>query len=250
MPISSTEPVVLAGRNLHKHYGPHHVLRGVDLTVHRGEVAVLLGENGAGKTTLLRILAGELAPDSGLVTVADLDLRSQLDLGRSKLVYVSQRPPLAPLLSLHEHAVALARFRGQPLEATLERLQHAAVALRLAHALQTPIRALSGGMTHKAALCLAFCADVPLRILDEPHTGLDVRSALALRELIRERQALGEAFLLASHMSEATLAMANAAAILSGGEVVRRFEATELQGFGGDARAFEQALLAAMPAVS
>lgn len=247
MSTSNAEAVVLAGRGLHKHYGPHHVLRGVDLTVHRGEIAVLLGENGAGKTTLLRVLSGELAADSGLVVVGGIDLRSQLDAGRSKLVYVSQRPPLAPLLSLHEHAVALARFRQQPQDATLAQLQQAATALRLDHALHTPIRALSGGMTHKAALCLAFCADVPLRILDEPHTGLDVRSALALRELIRERQALGESFLLASHLSEATLALADSAVVLSGGQLVRRFDGTELQAFGGDARAFEQAVLAAMP---
>ena len=247
MSTSNAEAVVLAGRGLHKHYGPHHVLRGVDLTVHRGEIAVLLGENGAGKTTLLRVLSGELAADSGLVVVGGIDLRSQLDAGRSKLVYVSQRPPLAPLLSLHEHAVALARFRQQPQDATLAQLQQAATALRLDHALHTPIRALSGGMTHKAALCLAFCANVPLRILDEPHTGLDVRSALALRGLIRERQALGESFLLASHLSEATLALADSAVVLSRGQLVRQFAAAELQGFGSDARAFEQAVLQAMP---
>jgi ABC-type multidrug transport system ATPase subunit len=239
--------LVLVGRGVHKSYGAQPVLRGVDLSVQRGEIAVLLGENGAGKTTLLRVLAGELLADQGLVLVAGQNLSEALDAARKGLVYVSQRPPLAPLLSLREHAMALARFRNQNQEATLAVLEEVAAVLRLSQAVDKPIRALSGGMTHKAALCLAFCADVPLRILDEPHTGLDVRSALALRGLIRDRQAKGATFVLASHMSEATLALADSAHLLAGGQMVRRFASPELAGFGGDARAFEQAVLAAMP---
>lgn len=237
-------PAMLA-RGVVKRYGSQTVLAGVDVQVEAGEVVVLLGENGAGKTTLMRLLAGELLTDGGHITIGGHDLFTAPEAARAQLIYVGQHPPLAPLASLREHAVALAGLRGLAADWP-ERLQHLAETLRLDHALDRPVRALSGGMAHKSALCLAFLSAVPLLMLDEPHTGLDVRSALALRDLIRTARAGGTALLLASHLAEATLAVADRAIVLAGGRVVRQFDHAALQALGGDARAFEQQVLAAM----
>ncbi len=239
-----TEPVLQAA-GLSKRYGDKVVLSRVDLRLHASEILVLLGENGAGKTTLMRLLAGELPADAGDVAVLGVDLRRQAEQARAQLVYVAQHPPLAPLCSLREHAAAMAGFRGLAPQWPAE-LTELAATFRLDRALDLPIRSLSGGMAHKAALCLAFLSRAPLILLDEPHTGLDVRSALALRDLICARRDQGTAFVLASHMAEATLAVATRAAVVAGGVLARQFEPAELAEFAGDARRFEQAVLQAM----
>jgi ABC-2 type transport system ATP-binding protein len=243
-PRSPQRPVLAASEVVHR-YGSQQVLNGVSLAVGAGEVVVLLGENGAGKTTLMRVLAGELVADGGAIHVGGHDLRQAPEAARAQLIYVAQHPPLAPLASLREHAAAMAGLRG--LSADWQgRLQELAVTFRLDHALDRPVRALSGGMAHKAALSLAFLSQVPLLMLDEPHTGLDVRSALALRQLIVQAKASGTGLLLASHLAEATLAVADRALVLAGGKVARQFEPAELRALGGDPRAFEQQVLEAM----
>ncbi len=237
---------ILHATGLDKRYGSLHVLHGIDLTLTRGQVTVILGENGAGKSTLLRLLAGDLLADGGQIAVDGLDLQSQPAAARALLVYVAQHPPMAPLLSLREHAQAMIAFRNLDASAALAQLEQLVNTLNLQQAIDRPIRALSGGMAHKAALVLAFLAKVPLIILDEPHSGLDVRSALALRQLIAQARAQGTTFLLASHLAEATLAIADRAIVLRAGAIALDLSAEQLAQFHGDARAFEQTVLEAM----
>lgn len=237
---------LLHATGIGKRYGSQQVLRGIDLDLAPGQVTVVLGENGAGKTTLMRVLCGDLLADAGTITVGGHDLQHAPDAARARLIHVAQHPPLAPLLSLREHAQALIAFRKlDPTRAQAD-LEHFAAALHLGHALDRPVRALSGGMAHKAALVLAFVSRVPLVMLDEPHAGLDVRSALALRGLIVQARAEGTTFLLASHLAEATLALADRAIVLRAGGIGLDLDAQGLRAFGGDARAFEQAVLEAM----
>lgn len=237
----------LSCTGLTKRYAAKEVLRGIDLHLCTGEVLVLLGENGAGKTTLMRVLAGELPSDGGQVLVGATDLGRDAEKARAQLIYVAQHPALAPLCSLREHAQAMAAFRRLTHD-WQEELQSLAATFRLDRDLDLPVRAMSGGMAHKAALTLAFLSRAPLVLLDEPHTGLDVRSALALRDLICQRRDQGTTFVLASHMAEATLAVASRAAVIAQGRLSRVFERSDLSAFGGDARRFEQAVLAAMDA--
>lgn len=237
---------ILHATGLTKHYGSLRVLNGIDLALISGQVTVILGENGAGKSTLLRILAGDLLCDRGHIAVAGLDLMQQPTQARAKLVYIAQHPPMAPLLSLREHAQAMIAFRNLEAPVALAQLEQLVDALNLQHAIDRPIRALSGGMAHKAALVLAFLANVPLIILDEPHSGLDVRSALALRQLITNARNRGTTFLLASHLAEATLAIADRAIVLRAGVIALDLASDELAQFYGDARAFEQRVLEAM----
>lgn len=241
-------PVVpaLACTGLSKSYGSHVVLKDVALTVEVNEIVVLLGENGAGKTTLMRLLAGELLPDAGTIAVDGTELHAEPELARAKLVYVSQRPPLAPLASLREHAQALGEFRRLDPQRVAAGLAELAELFSLTRALDLPIKSLSGGMAHKAALSLALMAEAPLVLLDEPNTGLDVRSSLALRQRILQQRHSGMTFVLASHLAEATLAVADRALVVARTGIARTFAKAELQAFAGDARAFEREVLAAM----
>ena len=129
---------ILSARSLRKSYGCQEVLRGIDLDLAAGHVTVVLGENGAGKSTLLRVLAGDLRPSAGEVSVDGHSVGAQPDTARARLVYVAQHPPLAPLLTLREHAEAMGAFRGLGRDAAQASLTELSTALRLD--LQTGIR--------------------------------------------------------------------------------------------------------------
>ncbi|MSP91690.1 MAG: ABC transporter ATP-binding protein [Myxococcales bacterium] len=245
MPAHAGLPI-LSARALAKSWGPVPVLRGVDLDLAPGSATVVLGENGAGKSTLLGCLAGDVRLDAGIVRIRDLDLAREPERARRHLVHVAQHPPLVPHLTPREHGAALAGFRGVDVARMDAALQQCAETLRFAAYLDRPIRALSGGTVHKVALALALASGVDVLLLDEPHAGLDVRSALALRGLLQAAQAEGRALLLASHLAEATLALADRALVLAHGRFALDLDANALAGFGGDVRAFEREVLAAM----
>ncbi len=239
-------PCPLSARNLHHAYGPRTVLTDLELELEAGKITVILGENGAGKTTLLRILGGDLLPLRGQLLVNGIDLHGDPERARSGLVYVAQHPPLAPLLSLREHAEALIAFRQLPAADAQAQLTRLCQELHLSHAVDWPVRALSGGMAHKAALILGFLAKTPVMILDEPHAGLDVRSALALRGLLMQARQDGTAILLASHLAEATLAVGDRALVLAHGHFSLDLDSKALTQYQGNARLFEQDVLQAM----
>ena len=241
---------VLEARRLRKTFGKLAVLRGVDLDLAPGRVTVLLGANGAGKSTLIRVLAGDLLPDQGLIRVRGSDLTTHPAQARRHLIHVSQSPPLAPFLTTYEHAEALIAFRALAAGPAMARLTELADALGLTGHLDRPVRVLSGGMQQKAALSLALASEVPLILFDEPHAGLDIPSAIALRRLIEDRRDQGTALLVASHLAEASLAIADRALVLAAGRLVLDMDTDHLATFNGDARAFEEQVLQAMAAAA
>lgn len=237
---------ILVAQGVCQQYGAQKVLDGINLTLQPGQVTVILGENGAGKSTLLRTLACELAATQGSLQIGEFDALRSPELAAAALIHVAQHPPMAQGLTPDEHVQALIAFRHLQPGETRARLQHIAQALRIEGVLARPVRALSGGTTHKVALMLAFLAQTPLILLDEPHAGLDVRSALALRALIREARDAGTSLVLASHLAEATLAVADRALVLANGRWALDLDATQLADFKGDSRQFEAAVLQAM----
>ncbi len=234
----------LAARAIRKSYGNRSVLHGIDLDLEASTVTVLLGANGAGKSTFVRILAGEMWPDHGVVKAGGIDA-----LGATApidVAHVAQDAPLADFLSTNEHTDALIDLRGLEPAKTRTAVKAVATRLGLAGHLDRPMYALSGGMRQKAALSIAFAANTAALLLDEPYAGLDIPSALALRELIAERRADGAAILVASHLAEASLAVADRAVVLAGGRIAADMDSAQLASFGGDPQAFERAVLEAM----
>jgi ABC-2 type transport system ATP-binding protein len=245
-PVPATPILEAAG--LCRSYGAQRVVDGVDLRVARGEIVALMGSNGAGKSTLLGLLAGEILPDQGQVLVAGTDLAVEPEKARARLIHVPQQPPLAPFLSLREHAGILAGLRGLDVAASERDLSALAEAFALSPALGRPVRVLSGGMAHKAALCLGFLAGTPLVLLDEPHAGLDLGSGLALRGLIEERARAGTGFVIATHESAAALALAHRVVVLAAGRVAAVLGPADLAALAGRTADFEAAVLRAMRA--
>jgi len=175
----------LAARGIRKSFGRRRVLTGLDLDIAAGELVAVVGENGTGKTTLLRILAGELRPDAGSVTIA----------GRPG--YCPQAVVLDEALTVDQNVRYFQAAYGTAgtgrAEELIERLGFAACRGQRAGI-------LSGGTKQKLSLTLALMHDPPVLLLDEPYQGFDWQTYLAFWELASELREKGTATVVISHL--------------------------------------------------
>jgi ABC-type multidrug transport system ATPase subunit len=175
----------LTARGIRKVFGRRQVLAGLDLEVAAGELVAVVGENGTGKTTLLRILAGDLRPDAGTVTMA----------GRPG--YCPQTVVLDEALTVDQHVRYFQAAYGVGSAARagelIERLGYASCRGQ-------PAGTLSGGTRQKLSLTLALMHDPPVLLLDEPYQGFDWETYLAFWDLTGELRAAGTATVVISHL--------------------------------------------------
>ena len=103
---------LVSATNLHKHFGQVHAVNGVDLNIKSGEIYGLVGSDGAGKTTTMRLLVGALLPTQGEVNICGYNLRTQVELARSTIGYLSQRFSMYEDLTILENIRFFAEIRG------------------------------------------------------------------------------------------------------------------------------------------
>jgi ABC-2 type transport system ATP-binding protein len=176
--------------------GAHTAVRGLGLTVRRGELYALLGTNGAGKTTTLEVLEGHRVPTSGRVRVLNGDPSDRRRV-RPRMGVMLQESGLAAELTVRE-SVALAGAvsgRHDEVDAVLER-----VGLTVKR--QTRVAQLSGGEKRRVDFAMAVWGAPELVFLDEPTTGLDPASRDALWAVVDDLRAAGTTFLLTTHYLE------------------------------------------------
>nr|AIA14674.1 AAA domain protein [uncultured bacterium] len=205
-------PYVIEVENLTKSYGSNNVLKGIDLKVARGTMLALLGPNGAGKTTTVRILSTLLSFDGGKVTV-----EGQLLTGRENLVMMGR---------LYRLTAESAKARAQEL---LEEFN-------LVDAAERPAKTYSGGMRRRLDLAVSLIATPPIIFLDEPTTGLDPRSRIAMWEIIKRLMANGTTILLTTQYLEEADQLADRIVVIDGGKVIAEGTANELKSKVGNDR--------------
>ncbi|MGH2999123.1 MAG: ABC transporter ATP-binding protein [Gaiellaceae bacterium] len=174
---------MIHARKLGKRFGDKRVLRGIDLEVERGAVAVVTGPNGSGKTTLLRVCAGLALPSEGELEV---------DVQRGAIGYLGHEPLVYRELTALENLELYGRLYHVP-----ERRERIGMLLErfgLWEVRHDRVGSYSRGMTQRLALCRVLLHDPQLLVLDEPHTALDAAGAelldVQLAELKGERTLL------------------------------------------------------------
>jgi ABC-2 type transport system ATP-binding protein len=220
---------VVEAKGLTKSYGSNKVLKGIDLKVERGTMLALLGPNGAGKTTTVRILSTLLAFDSGTVKVEGYDVTTEADKVRSVIGLTGQSAAIDELLTGRENLVMMGRLYRLTASSAKARAQELLEEFNLVDAAERPAKTYSGGMRRRLDLAVSLIAAPPVIFLDEPTTGLDPRSRLAMWAIIRDLMSSGTSILLTTQYLEEADQLADRIVVIDGGKVIAEGTATELK---------------------
>jgi ABC-2 type transport system ATP-binding protein len=160
-------------QNITKTFGETTAIDGLSLQVRAGEIYGLVGPDGAGKTTTMRLLCGAMLPDSGEVTVGGYSMRTDPDLAREQIGYLSQRFSLYEELTVLENIRFFAEVRGIPRDEWRSRSMEILEFVGLVDFVDRRARFLSGGMKQKLGLASALVHRPHVLLLDEPTGGVD-----------------------------------------------------------------------------
>jgi ABC-2 type transport system ATP-binding protein len=206
--------------------GPVPAVRGVDLTIARGETVALLGPNGAGKSTTIDILLGLQRPDSGTVEVLGATPEQAVDQGLVGAML--QTGGLLRGLRVRELLTMLASVYPAPLP-----VDDVLALARIEDLAGRPTERLSGGQTQRVRFAMALAGNAELLVLDEPTVGLDVESRQAFWATVRGIAGTGKTVLFATHYLDEADADADRAVLLSAGRVVVDAATTEIKAMVG-----------------
>jgi ABC-2 type transport system ATP-binding protein len=210
----------VVARGVRRRFGDVEAVRGIDLTARAGEVTALVGPNGAGKTTLLLVLATLLVPDAGEVRVAGHDPITEPDAVRARMGWAPDVFGLYDNLTCREYL----QFCGSAMRLSKPQARSRAAELlelaRLPEQADRPVHTLSRGQKQRLGLTRALVHDPQVLLLDEPASGLDPRSRVELRTLLRQLAARGTAVLVSSHLLGDLEELADRVVFVDGGVTV------------------------------
>ena len=202
-------------QNVSKSYGAVKALKGVSVTLKKGEVVGLLGPNGAGKSSLMKILTGYYKEWEGEISYEGLDLKTDLQRIQKQVGYLPENNPLYNEMYVVEYLKYIGNLYKLNNPPYKEILKKTGLLDHQRHKIQT----LSKGYRQRVGLAAALIHDPQLLILDEPTTGLDPNQLVEIRKLIRQ---LGKdkTVLLSTHILQEVDALCDRVIIINKGEIV------------------------------
>jgi heme exporter protein A len=198
------------------------ILRGIDLSIKKGETVAILGPNGAGKSTLLKVLATLIKPTSGMVKINSLDLKKDHIEIKKVLGYLPHSSLLYDHYSPLENLVFFGNVYG------VKNVEEKAIKLvkevGLSFFLNEPVKNFSRGMIQRIAIARAIIHDPEVLLLDEPHTGLDQGAITILNNVILSMRERGATTLMVTHDFKQAAEICDRIIILKNGKIVDDFK--------------------------
>lgn len=199
---------MVQAKNITKHYGQLQVLKGVDLTVEKGEIVSIVGASGAGKTTLLQILGTLDRMDQGSLSINginpfDLNAKALAQFRNESLGFIFQFHQLLPEFSAIENVCFPALIQNQSMSKAKIRAKELLDYLSLSHRFDHKPGALSGGEQQRVAVARALMNQPALILADEQSGNLDTQNAQELHQLFFDlRKAFNQTFIIVTHNSD------------------------------------------------
>jgi ABC-2 type transport system ATP-binding protein len=219
----------IEAHGLVRRYGDLVAVAGIDLEVQPGEIFGFLGPNGAGKTTAVRMLTTLLRPTEGTARVAGYDVVKQAGEVRRNIGVALQATAIDPLMTGRELVRLQAVLHGIPRAEAEERGQVLLARVGLTGAADRRVGKYSGGMQRRLDLALALVHEPSVLFLDEPTTGLDPTSRLALWDEVKRLNREGTTVFLTTQYLDEADELASRIAIIDGGRIVRNGTPAELK---------------------
>ncbi len=210
--------------DIHKSFGPKDVLRGVDLTIGKGESMVIIGGSGTGKSVTLKCVLGLIRPDSGTITLDGEDVtKVERDPFLARFGMLFQGAALFDSMPVWQNVAfrllrgSLKRPKDEAREIAIEKLRRVGLTPDVADLYPAE---LSGGMQKRVGLARAIAAEPEIIFFDEPTTGLDPIMAGVINELIREIVVeMGATAMTITHDMSSVRAIADKVAMLHAGKI-------------------------------
>ncbi|MBE7636130.1 LPS export ABC transporter ATP-binding protein [Sneathiella sp. P13V-1] len=220
----------LRAENIGKSFKKRPVLRGVDITVHRGEAVGLLGPNGAGKTTSFYIMSGLLSADYGSVTLDGTDVTHMPMYRRARLGigYLPQEASIFRGMTVEQNIRSVLELIEPVREKRENMLEELLAEFSITHLRRTPSIALSGGERRRVEIARALASKPGYIMLDEPFAGIDPIAVGDIRDLISHLKDRGIGVLITEHNVRETLEIIDRAYILNDGHVIMEGSPSEI----------------------
>jgi lipopolysaccharide export system ATP-binding protein len=212
----------LVAIGLAKSFGRRPVVRGVNLSVRRGEAVGLLGPNGAGKTTVFYMITGLIAADQGTISLDGTDITTLPMYQRARLGigYLPQESSIFRGLTVEDNIRAVLELSEPNRKRRESELRELLDEFSVSHLRHSPAVALSGGERRRVEIARALATRPQFMLLDEPFAGIDPIAIGDIRQLVRQLTARGIGVLITDHNVRETLELIDRALIIHEGEVL------------------------------
>ena len=207
-------PKMIEVKNLEKHYGRVHAVKGLNFTLNPGDFVGFIGGNGAGKSTTIKMLTGQLTPTAGSLRIGEVDIVDKPQVAREKIGYVPEFPDLYTYLTGREMLEFVCSVRQS------DSVARGIDIAGLGTDIDRLIREYSQGMRRKMAIACALVASPPILILDEALNGLDPSSVKRITNILELEREKGTCIVLSTHVLDTLEKRATRLLYIDKGELI------------------------------
>ena len=213
---------LLETKNIFRSYDGREVVRGINLSVNRGEIVGLLGPNGAGKTTTFYMIVGVIHPNKGSIIFDNQDITRLPIHVRSRygIAYLSQEPSIFRKLTVQENIMAILETLPLSRRERRKRLKSLLEELNISHLAENRAYTLSGGERRRLEITRALVSNPSFILLDEPFSGIDPIVVNEVQEIIKGLRSKGLGILLTDHNVRETLSITDRAYLIAEGKIL------------------------------